>query len=67
MGQNKQIPSGGREGEKNAGDGSFRPDSYQNSLVQKQKFLFCFTIPTSSHILRCSLCLEHYAVCWEAA
>lgn len=64
MGQNKQIPSGGREeGARmqimGSGDVSVRPDSYhvallQNSLVQKEKFLFSFTIPTSSNIPRCS-------------
>lgn len=66
MGQSKHIPSGGREGERmqrmGSGDASFRTDSYQNSLVQKQKFLCSFTIPTSSNF-EALLCSEHYAVC----
>lgn len=68
MGQNKYIPHGGREeGARmqivGSGDVSFRTDSYQNSLVQKQKCLCSFIVPTSSNFFDALLCPEHYAVC----
>lgn len=62
MGQNKQIlvEAGKKENaDPGSGDVSLRPDAYhvallQTSPVQKKKFLFSFTIPTSSNVLRFS-------------